>query len=645
MNAIFNKVVVTMLSKYLQYYMNDFSRESFKLQVMKGTFDLEDMEINCQFLKDTVVLPNLEITDCLCNKLFLKIPWANLSTEPITFDLDTINMTLVEIPPGERPQFEVKTKRVKPSSYGFVQRTIDGVKLSVGQVNITLKLNGYRNNPSIAKIKTSNIKIYSCGPDWKPVDLQESFVADKKKSEVVFYKVLECGSLEVAFADLSPDRKNADEPPEYNTIMKDVPVKIRCKVLKDISDGHVICGAFDLVLENMEMSFSDWQWKAFLELIKSLISCFTRTDQEYMFYRDIGKNYQDDSDDEDEEKRGKKTPAKAKSWFGGWGEGSKEKKELKEKEKADREKKKRMEEWDMRSKMREELLASGRDPAELDMEETTFNIFIDKGCLNMLNDEDANCDDPAFHAFARLHFENMKAIFTLPPSYDVPVTNKWTDSHAHRKLLCEAMLEMQHMALVLQEKIEQGKKKKDRKHIVLVTDGRSESLKVKASKHTVKKKKKEKKKEKKAKGEKESKKKKHSEKKEKITPFSLCKWEIITNAPAELDMAKWLKSLDAQMKINVHESHLLMLHQWWARIERYLETASAGSKNIEALSLMKLTVALHVVGNYMTIPLTMDNELVVPTMEDVLAAPHLLLHSNRINAGKKALEKRNQAII
>ena len=52
-------------------------------------------------------------------------------------------------------------------------------------------------------------------------------MADKKKPEVVFYKVLECGSLEVAFADLSPDRKNADEPPEYSVVMKDIPVKIR----------------------------------------------------------------------------------------------------------------------------------------------------------------------------------------------------------------------------------------------------------------------------------------------------------------------------------------------------------------------------------------------------------------------------------
>lgn len=56
---------------------------------------------------------------------------------------------------------------MKPSSYGFVQRTIDGIKMSVKQVNITLKLNGYRNNPSILKVKTNDIKIYSCGPDWK----------------------------------------------------------------------------------------------------------------------------------------------------------------------------------------------------------------------------------------------------------------------------------------------------------------------------------------------------------------------------------------------------------------------------------------------------------------------------------------------
>jgi len=311
MDTIFNKVVVTMLSKYLQYYMNDFSRDSFKLQIVKGTFDLEDMEINCQFLKDTVVLPNLEITDCRCDKMHLYIPWSNLSTEPILFNLDTITMTLVEIPRGEKPQFEVKNKRVKPSSYGFVQRTIDGIKMNVKDVNITMKLNGYRNNPSMAKVRTSGIKIYSCGADWKPVDLKDSFVADKKKSEVLFYKILECGSLEVAFADLSPDRLNADEPPEYNVVMKDIPVKIRCKVLKDISDGHVICGAFDLVLENMEMSFSDWQWKGFLELIKSLISCFTRTDQEYTFYKDIGKAFEEDSDEE-EEKKEKKKPVEKK---------------------------------------------------------------------------------------------------------------------------------------------------------------------------------------------------------------------------------------------------------------------------------------------------------------------------------------------
>ena len=42
-------------------------------------------------------------------------------------------------------------------------------------------------------------------------------------------------------------------------------------------------------------------------------------------------------------------------------------KEQKEKEKADKDKKRKMDDWAIRSKAREELLAAGTDPAELDV--------------------------------------------------------------------------------------------------------------------------------------------------------------------------------------------------------------------------------------------------------------------------------------
>eukprot|EP01087_Luapelamoeba_hula_P008897 TRINITY_DN2265_c0_g1_i1.p1 TRINITY_DN2265_c0_g1~~TRINITY_DN2265_c0_g1_i1.p1 ORF type:complete len:1022 (+),score=235.39 TRINITY_DN2265_c0_g1_i1:213-3278(+) len=653
MANLFNKVLVSMLSKYLQYYMNDFARDTFKLQVLKGTFELENMEINCQFLKDTVVLPNLEITECRCDKMHLHIPWHNITAEPIQFDLDTIYMTMVEIPPGQQPQFEVKNKRVKPASYSFVQKCIDGIKMSVKEVNITIQLNGYRNNPSIARIKTSNIKIYSCGPDWRPVDLKESFVTDKKTSEVLFYKILECGSLEVAFADLSPDRKNADEPPQYAVIMKDIPVNIRCKVLKDKTDSHVICGAFDMVMDHMAMSFTDGQWKGFLELIKSMVSCFTRTDQEYSFYREVGQEFLEGGDEEvelDEDGNPiKKDEKKASTWNPfSWGgkpsaasaAASKEKKEQREKERFDKEKQKRIVKWEQREKEREALASKGEDTTHLDMNETTFNILITKGCLNMIDDEHAMTEDPAYDAFARLHFEEMKVIMTLPPASDVPDTNKWTDVDPHKRLLSEALLEMKHMALVLQEKPTKKRKGEKRKQVVLVTDGRSESLQVKATKQTRKLKNKKKEK---AKGEDDGEKKGKKDS-GKMLPFSAVKWSVVSHAPNERDMAKWLKSLDCQMQISVFESHLLVLHQWWARVVSYLETASTGSTDIQALALMKLTVALDVTGNYMTIPLTASDELVVTTMEEILQDPHLELYSTKIIAGKKALDKATKKI-
>jgi hypothetical protein len=42
-SALFNKVLVKVLSSFLTYYMNNFSKESFKLQMLKGTFALADI--------------------------------------------------------------------------------------------------------------------------------------------------------------------------------------------------------------------------------------------------------------------------------------------------------------------------------------------------------------------------------------------------------------------------------------------------------------------------------------------------------------------------------------------------------------------------------------------------------------------------
>lgn len=53
------------------------------------------------------------------------------------------------------------------------------------------------------------------------MDLKESFMDDKARSEVLFFKVLDVKTLTVSYA-------RADNPdPEFCTFMRDLPVQIR----------------------------------------------------------------------------------------------------------------------------------------------------------------------------------------------------------------------------------------------------------------------------------------------------------------------------------------------------------------------------------------------------------------------------------
>jgi hypothetical protein len=103
-----------------------------------------------------------------------QIPWHHITTEPITFDLDRVELVCEEIPLGSNedqsgpyafPRHHVASlpparkhlpspthppthrnrKKERPTtSYAWAQRMIDGIKMNVGEVDMTMKFNGYR---------------------------------------------------------------------------------------------------------------------------------------------------------------------------------------------------------------------------------------------------------------------------------------------------------------------------------------------------------------------------------------------------------------------------------------------------------------------------------------------------------------------
>ncbi len=90
----------------------------------------------------------------------------------------------------------------------------------------------------------------------------------------------------------------------------------------------------------------------------------------------------------------------------------------------------------------------------------------------------------------------------------------------------------------------------------------------------------------------------------------------MSNATDSLFQSKWLKSLHCTMDIEVYQvklnlfpfgreptisilitnfslqSYFTLLHRWWTRIIRYLETSSVGSDLVEAMNLIKVHISL-----------------------------------------------------
>eukprot|EP01089_Gocevia_fonbrunei_P021683 TRINITY_DN8510_c0_g1_i1.p1 TRINITY_DN8510_c0_g1~~TRINITY_DN8510_c0_g1_i1.p1 ORF type:complete len:504 (+),score=92.55 TRINITY_DN8510_c0_g1_i1:134-1645(+) len=441
MDFVVNKVLVGIMSRYLSYYLLNLPKDAFKVELMKGKVTMKGMDINPQFLKDTVVLPNLEIKKCTCNEITITIPWSKLTTEPIVFEMDQVEVVIQEIPfdPDYVPEVP---KKKKPKSYGFVGKCMDGIKVHINEVRTSVQLNGYRDNLTIAYAVTKGIDVFSCNSDWEPVDLKTSFESDAKRSEILFYKVCQCASHTVSFTQRSWEHKAL--------IMKDIPVVIKAKVLKDLQDGHIIAGKFDILSDFVEVTLSDMQWKGLLEAAKSLIACFTRSDQRYLFYREIGSS---------------KSTLKSKlfSSFSKPTSSSTQTTTNSSNQSFDEDYEVTDAPFDS-----EEINISKEDLSIFT--QTTFSLKVVRGVLNMLNESDANTSNPSKDAFARVYGEDVIFTVNLPPNQAVPPDNKWSEEKP-RKQLCEAGFYIKHYAIVAQEK--SGDKIKE---LVLLTDGRSKTL-------------------------------------------------------------------------------------------------------------------------------------------------------------------------
>src|SRR3989338_5857630 len=138
---IASKAVIKALSGTLSYYFENFDKDAFKLGFGKeSSVHMEDIVINNEFIKDAIVLPNLRIVRAATNSVDVTIPWTNLNSQPIIIEMDQVTLDVEEYPPDfdkeaeERRMLEKKKKKQKDSSYGFIARCMDGVKMFIKEM-------------------------------------------------------------------------------------------------------------------------------------------------------------------------------------------------------------------------------------------------------------------------------------------------------------------------------------------------------------------------------------------------------------------------------------------------------------------------------------------------------------------------------
>lgn len=90
----------------------------------------------------------------------------------------------------------------KPTKYGFAEKVLDGIYLSINTLSVSFTSIGFK-----ASVNISRIIVQSTGPDWRPTkNLRHTRVKDDILGEVMIFKEIKWSTMRVdADASYKPE--------------------------------------------------------------------------------------------------------------------------------------------------------------------------------------------------------------------------------------------------------------------------------------------------------------------------------------------------------------------------------------------------------------------------------------------------------
>lgn len=262
-------LIKNQILKHLTKFFKDLAPEQLQLSAFKGSCELSNLQLEERVLMDLLSFPAwVRINKAACDQLSIKIPWTKIKSVPIQMCLNEV-MVEVEVCDEFRDvngdddlNLASLINSQAPGKYGFVDRVIDGITVTVNSVLITFK-----SKLMLATLNLSRVILESRCPNWRPGELSLTRIKDPNKGQILLFKIVEWQNMRL-------EAKCLTDPLQAPLRLITNHAECRLTIKKKLDDCSVVAARIFVIFEDILWVLTFAQFisaAAFVEYIFTLI--------------------------------------------------------------------------------------------------------------------------------------------------------------------------------------------------------------------------------------------------------------------------------------------------------------------------------------------------------------------------------------
>ncbi|CAF4018708.1 unnamed protein product [Rotaria magnacalcarata] len=264
-------LIKNQIIKKLSKFVKNLSANQINLSTIKGEGELSALNLDERALEDVTELPIwLKIQKATCGRAFIKIPWTNLKTLPIQLQLDDVTIEIETCENLRDIQNSSGGNDPLMGKYGFTNRAIDGISLTITNLTLVVKSKGFK-----ASICLPTLDIYSTTPNGKRVDtLTFTRLRNAAKSYILLFKEISWPNARI---EASSNDNNAPGT-GIRFIINSCQMRISMK--KNLRDSSMISARVMLHFDDLLSVLNDAQLKSALNTYKEIMGLMKRASEQ-----------------------------------------------------------------------------------------------------------------------------------------------------------------------------------------------------------------------------------------------------------------------------------------------------------------------------------------------------------------------------